>query len=165
MRSTLALLSDTHGFIPEALFEHIKGLPVLHAGDIGTRQVLERLQARGPVHAVRGNVDGSEFYDLPMTLCLELAGKRIALIHNAGWPQRPHPAALDLVRKQQAEVLVYGHTHVCMVARHEETLWINPGAAGNLGHHEERSAALLHIEEDGTLSLERILLGARFSTR
>ena len=33
---------------------------ILHAGDIGTPEVLERLRAIAPVHAVRGNNDRAD---------------------------------------------------------------------------------------------------------
>ena len=55
----VGIVSDTHGFfrsaLPEALAESDL---ILHAGDVGTPEILDRLEAIAPVRAVYGNVDG-----------------------------------------------------------------------------------------------------------
>ena len=54
----IGVVSDTHGLLrPEAL-AYLRGSDfVVHAGDIGTPEVLEALRAVAPVTAVRGNND------------------------------------------------------------------------------------------------------------
>jgi uncharacterized protein len=58
MRRTIGAISDTHGLLrPQALAALAGCDPIIHAGDVGSPDVLARLGALAPVHAVRGNVD------------------------------------------------------------------------------------------------------------
>ena len=54
----LGVISDTHGLLrPEAL-DALRGSElIIHAGDVGKPEILERLREIAPVVAVRGNVD------------------------------------------------------------------------------------------------------------
>jgi predicted phosphodiesterase len=50
--------SDTHGLLrPQALAALAGCDPIIHARDVGSPDVLAKLGALAPVHAVRGNVD------------------------------------------------------------------------------------------------------------
>jgi len=54
----VGLISDTHGLMrPEALAALAGCDAIVHAGDIGTPEVLEALGGLAPVTAVRGNND------------------------------------------------------------------------------------------------------------
>lgn len=161
VRHTVALISDTHGWLDPALVGAFSQAEViLHAGDIGSPEVLTELARWAPVVAVRGNIDGGQLHDLPLTEVLTVGRKRIALIHIAGSPQRPNQDARLLLSRDNPDVIVVGHSHMPLVARLGHTLWLNPGAAGRHGAHPQRFAALLHIE-GGKVSLDRIELGAR----
>lgn len=162
MTTTIGLVSDTHGWLHPALAEHFAGVAhIIHAGDVGDPAVLTALAAIAPTTTVRGNIDGGELRHLPLSVCVELGGKRIASLHIAGNPKRPRKEALALIREACPDVLVVGHSHIWVVGRVEGVLWLNPGAAGNHGFHEVRTAARLHIDDDGELRLERIVLGRR----
>jgi len=65
----IGLLSDTHGFLDDAIFRHFAGCDeIWHAGDFGTVEVLARLRAFKPVRGVHGNVDGAELrLEVPKT--------------------------------------------------------------------------------------------------
>ncbi len=54
----IGVISDTHGLLrPEAL-EALRGSEhIIHAGDVGSPEILEKLSTIAPVTAVRGNVD------------------------------------------------------------------------------------------------------------
>jgi uncharacterized protein len=161
-RRSVGLISDTHGFVPEALLKAFAGVEcIVHAGDLGRIEVLEALRAVAPVHAVRGNIDGGELRDLPEALTVEVGGKRISALHIAGAPRRPSSAATRVLTREQPDVFVCGHSHLWVVAEVLGVLWINPGAAGNQGIHTLRTAAILHLAEDGELGLDRVELGAR----
>ena len=56
-RTTLGVISDTHGLVrPEALAA-LRGCDALvHAGDVGKPEVLEELRRLAPLTAIRGNV-------------------------------------------------------------------------------------------------------------
>ena len=58
MMRTIGAISDTHGLLrPQALAALAGCDPIIQAGDVGSPDVLARLGALAPVHAVRGNVD------------------------------------------------------------------------------------------------------------
>ena len=121
----VGLISDTHGLLrPEAL-EALAGLEaIIHGGDIGGPEVLERLAALAPVHAVRGNNDqGSWARKLPVILMLPLAGVRILVVHDAKG-LRVAPGA------DRPQVVVSGHSHKPGVVEREGVLFVNPGSAG-----------------------------------
>ena len=55
----IGILSDTHGYWDDRYATHFAGCDeIWHAGDIGTDEVIERLNAIAPVRAVAGNIDG-----------------------------------------------------------------------------------------------------------
>ena len=59
---TIGVISDTHGLLrweAEAALARVDH--IIHAGDIGTPEILERLQRIAPVTAVRGNNDKGEW--------------------------------------------------------------------------------------------------------
>jgi Calcineurin-like phosphoesterase superfamily domain len=83
MMRTIGAISDTHGLLrPQAVAALAGCDPIIHAGDVGTPDVLARLGALAPVHAVRGNVDqGAWSANLPVTQRIEIDGFRIYVLH------------------------------------------------------------------------------------
>lgn len=170
----IGIISDTHGFFHPLLPEVFAGVDyILHAGDVGRASVIRELDAIAPTIAVRGNIDGEEFYYLEKLEHRILDGIRVALVHNAGDMIRP---AFDLhtrILNRPTDILISGHYHGYWCSQvdceHGKVLWLSPGAAGNSGHHLERTALLLTIapvqERTGDIrqdaKLEKIHLGAR----
>jgi putative phosphoesterase len=67
---------------------------------------------------------------------LNLAGKRLLLVHSTPWEPRgeyvhPHSAKLDRFAEADADIVLYGHTHCQVVKRIGSVLVINPGSAGD----------------------------------
>lgn len=67
---------------------------------------------------------------------LELAGKRLLLIHSTPWEPRgeyihPHSPRLSRFAEADADIVLYGHTHCQTVQRFGDVLVINPGSAGD----------------------------------
>src|SRR5213080_5006733 len=83
MMRTIGAISDTHGLLrPQALAALAGCDPIIHAGDVGSPDVLARLGVLAPVHAVRGNVDhGAWSANLPVTRRIEIDGFRIYVLH------------------------------------------------------------------------------------
>jgi putative phosphoesterase len=72
----------------------------------------------------------------PYRKYLELAGKRLLLVHSTPWEPRgeyihPHSAKLDRFAEADADIVLYGHTHCQVVKRVGSVLVINPGSAGD----------------------------------
>ena len=59
----IGVLSDTHGHLPKEVYEFFKDVDlIIHAGDIGSVDVLNELQAFKKTVAVYGNIDDFEKY-------------------------------------------------------------------------------------------------------
>lgn len=121
----IGLISDTHGLLrPEALTALAGVTEIIHAGDIGTPEILEGLRSVAPVHAVRGNNDRGPWTDeVPLRLLLTRGGLRIHVLHdvnelNANGEEGPF------------DVVIAGHSHKPGVAERGRILLVNPGSAG-----------------------------------
>ncbi len=130
----VAAISDTHlprgaRRLPEACVERLRAADlILHAGDLSTLEVLEELRALGPpVHAVYGNADGPAVRELlPKELIVEAGGARIGMAHVPG-PAAGHEERL-VRRFPGCDAVVYGHTHLPEVERHDGVWILNPGS-------------------------------------
>ncbi len=121
----IGVISDTHGLLrPEALAA-LKGSDyIIHAGDIGEPQILDKLAAIAPLTAVRGNVDHGEWAQkIPATNVLEIGEISIYVLHNL--------QELDL-KPEAAKfaAVVCGHSHVPKQELKNGVLYFNPGSAG-----------------------------------
>ena len=121
----LGIISDTHGLLrPEAIHALDGSELIIHAGDVGSEDVLERLREIAPIIAVRGNIDSAAWANqLQMTAVVELGGQRIWTLHDL--------ASLDAdpVRSGFGTV-VYGHSHRPARQTRNGVLYLNPGSAG-----------------------------------
>ncbi len=141
----IGLISDTHGRLRPEVFPALDGvLRILHAGDVGGAQILVELEAIAPVTAVYGNTDTFELRErLPRVARVEEAGRRIVVAHGDALGS-PTPAKLA-AEYPDADVIVYGHTHIPKVERVGRALVINPGAAGPARFHLKPSLAILTL--------------------
>ena len=65
---TVGVISDTHGLLRPEAVAVLRGSDLsVHAGDVGSAEVLEELRAVAPTFAVRGNVDGGAWSSLSAT--------------------------------------------------------------------------------------------------
>ena len=130
----VAVVSDTHlprgsRALPEACVERLRAAElVLHAGDIVSSAFLEELRRLGPpVRAVHGNMDEPALRaTLPVELVARAGDARIAMVHDPG-PAAGREARLA-ARFHGCDAVVYGHTHVPQVVRHEGVWILNPGS-------------------------------------
>jgi len=97
---------------------------ILHAGDVGTLEVLEQLRKIAPVTVVRGNVDrGAWAQAIPLHEVTQIEGASIFMLHIL--------AELDL--KPEAAgfaAVIYGHSHKPASEVRNGVLFFNPGSAG-----------------------------------
>ncbi len=124
-RRVIGLISDTHGLIrPEAL-EALQGVElIIHAGDIGKREVIDALQDIAPVLAIKGNNDiGSWAHRFPETKLVKSGNTRLFVIHNV------NELECDPVARRY-QVVVSGHSHKPSVSTRDGVLFVNPGSAG-----------------------------------
>src|SRR5262245_54807644 len=121
----VGVISDTHGLLrPEALAA-LKGADaIVHAGDIGSAEILDTLRRIAPVVAVRGNNDRDAWASsLPEIAKTEIGGIRIWIVHDLAELAEDPPRA-------GVAVVISGHSHQPRVERRAGLLFLNPGSAG-----------------------------------
>ena len=146
----IGVLSDTHGLLRPEVMDQLQGCSaILHGGDINKQEILDRLGEIAPVYVVRGNNDKEWAEYIPDTLMEEVCGLRIFMVHN----KKYIPG--DLV---DVDLVIYGHSH-----RYDEKVvdgirFLNPGSCGPRRFHQEITMAILHIREDKTYDIQKILI-------
>jgi putative phosphoesterase len=129
---------------------------ILHAGDVCTAEVLCELAEYAPVHAVLGNNDGPDVaqWGAPVTLQLELAGLKVAMIHDSG------PVAGRLRRMRAAfpavELVVFGHSHIPLDDSDARLRIFNPGSPTDRRRQPHGTLGVLDIA-DGELMEARLV--------
>ncbi len=143
----LGIISDTHKLLRPELSAALAGVDaILHAGDVGSREILDRLEALAPVYAVRGNADGDWAEDLPAILDFTLDGLRICMTHK----KKDLPRDLDAW-----DLAVVGHSHQFAQAELMHTLLLNPGSCGPRRFRQPVTMALAETSE-GQIQVTRI---------
>lgn len=122
---TIGVISDTHGMLRTTAENALKGVDaIIHAGDIGSLEVLKVLKKIAPVYAVRGNMDGGKFgYSLPPAQVVDIDGVLFYVLHDIALLDLD-PAAAGMA------VVIYGHSHNPDVHTKDGVIYLNPGSAG-----------------------------------
>ncbi len=146
----IGLLSDTHGYLHERLFEFFKDVDeIWHAGDIGSLETADRLAAFKPLKAVSGNIDGqdvSTVYPLNQRFFCEEVD--VWITHIGGYPGKYEPWVKIKLELQPPNIFISGHSHILKVIFDKKfnLLHINPGAAGYNGFHKKCTAVRFTID-------------------
>jgi len=138
----IGLISDTHGLLrPEALRALEGSDLIIHAGDVGDPEILEKLKSLAPVFAVRGNVDTAPWaLALPETEAIETDLATIYVLHDVH--------ALDLDPAAAGfNVVVSGHSHKPGGTERDGVLFLNPGSAGPRRFDLPVTVARLRLDE------------------
>lgn len=140
----IGVVSDTHSVLHPAVKTHFADVEhILHAGDIGDQNVIVQLESIAPVSAVTGNVDWGGPLDrsYPRVQFLHLAGCFIYMTHIG---DRPEQLARRLPTPRP-DVYIFGHSHIALIERRAEVLFLNPGSAGWPRFGRQPSVAILTI--------------------
>lgn len=134
----IGVISDTHGLVRQGAIDAFHGVDgVIHAGDVGQREVLDALRRLGPVTAVRGNMDREEWArDLRETEVFEIGPIRVYVLHDLNQLDLD-PAAAGF------RAVVSGHSHRASAKERKGVLFLNPGSAGPRRFNLPVSVALL----------------------
>jgi uncharacterized protein len=154
------VLSDTHAprrwhGCPPKVAEYLRDADlILHAGDVCTADVLDELSAYAPVRAVLGNNDGPDIvaWGAPVEDRFELDGFRVAMIHDAG-------AALGRTARMHrrfpdAELVVFGHSHIPLDQAGDGVRIFNPGSPTDRRRQPQGTIGILEIADGGLLSAQ-----------
>jgi putative phosphoesterase len=116
---------------------------ILHSGDVGGPGILDELRLIAPVKAVFGNTDPPGEPGLSQEIVFEINGIRVHVSHGH---EVGSPTPAKLAARYDADVVVFGHTHLPLVSRLGQQLFVNPGAAGPKRFNISPSVARLTID-------------------
>jgi putative phosphoesterase len=121
----VGILSDTHGLMRPEVLDALSGSNVIiHAGDVGGPEILEKLRAIAPVFAVRGNIDTPAWADtLPNAQTVLVGLHNFYVLHNI------LELPIDPVKAGIAAV-IFGHSHKSSIETRKGVVYVNPGSAG-----------------------------------
>jgi putative phosphoesterase len=160
----IAVIADTHmpkgrrALPGECVVRIREAEALIHAGDFSAASVLADLRELCPVVlGVHGNVDDAELRrELPEALEVEVGGRTLALVHDAG----PSKGRLGRLRARfpTADAVVFGHSHLPLHEEESGFQIFNPGSPTERRRAPRPSMGFLHSGPGG-LRFEHVCLG------
>lgn len=149
----IGIISDTHGLLREEVVNSLKGCDlIIHAGDIGKLELIDKLKNISNVEVVKGNCDKDiEHQFISEHKIINIKNKKIYLIHDIG------KINMDL-EKIGIDILIYGHSHKSKIFKENGVIYINPGSVGPRRFKLPISMCKLYIEEDININLDENII-------
>ncbi|MEO6452726.1 MAG: metallophosphoesterase family protein [Ginsengibacter sp.] len=147
----IGLLSDTHNFLDETIFEHFRYCDeIWHAGDFGSLEIAKKLvrdsSGKGSkaslLRGVYGNIDGPDIRSVyPETLRWKCEEVDVMMKHIGGYPPNYNASVKNELRLHRPGLFICGHSHILKIMFDNtlQCLHINPGAAGKQGWQKVRT--------------------------
>jgi len=138
----IGVVSDTHGMLRSEVMRILNGVDmIVHAGDIGSMDILKSLETVAPVTAVSGNVDGgiiAAFLNESETF--DFRGFKFHLLHDLSrLTIDPGTHGIHMV--------ISGHSHLPELRRENGVMYLNPGSAGPERPRKPISLARVTVRE------------------
>lgn len=154
----IGLISDTHGSFDKEYFNFFKNIDELwHAGDIGTHELADELEAFKPLRAVYGNIDDHIMRRrFPQHQRFEIEGFSVWITHIGGYPGKYAPPVKHNIYKTPPDIFIAGHSHILKIMPDKtlNLMHINPGAAGNNGFHKVKTVIRFTLDNKNISDLE-----------
>jgi len=175
----IGLISDTHHYLDENIFEHFAACDeVWHAGDFGGLELVHRLESRldnniptngqagrqTMLRGVYGNIDGQDIRkEFPEQLIFMCEGVKVMIRHIGGYPPKYNPETKKELLIHKPQLFISGHSHILKIMYDDKLncLHMNPGAAGKHGWHKVRTIIRFVIDGNEMKDAEVIELGKR----
>jgi len=161
----IGLISDTHGFLDEAVFTHFDQCDeIWHAGDFGSIELADKLRAFKPLRGVYGNIDGKDIRLVyPENLRFTCEAVDVWITHIGGYPGKYDIRVREEIYRNPPTLFISGHSHILKVMYDKKIncLHLNPGAAGKQGWQKVRTLLRFCISEEKIHTLEAIELATR----
>ena len=158
----IGLITDTHGLLDERVYKYFQNVDeIWHAGDWGSMEVVEKLQAFKPVRGVYGNIDGQEIRTIfPKHLRFMCEDVEVWLTHIGGYPGKYDANVKPDIFNNPPKLFVCGHSHILKVKYDKmlDLLHLNSGAAGKYGFHQVQTIIRFEIDGRNIQNLEVIEL-------
>ena len=146
----ILVLSDSHSalrFMRQCV-QSVKPDAVIHLGDhYDDGEVIAEEFPQIRIHQVPGNCDrGRCPINTHEILCYPIGGVKFFMTHgHRHMVKQGLYSLLADARANQAEIVVFGHTHSALCHQQEDGLWvINPGSCGSYGG----TAAVVETENE-----------------
>ena len=124
----IGVISDTHGVLHPAVADVFANVDaIIHAGDIGGAHILEALRKLAPLTSVDGNNDDATGEEILRT---KLGTLRVLLTHILPRPSKPAARVIASLRKEPADVVVFGHSHLPHNEVRDGVRYFNPASSG-----------------------------------
>ena len=160
----IGLISDTHSFLDEAVFNHFEKCDeVWHIGDFGSG-VQEKLKYFKLLKGVYGNIDEQDIRSIfPEQLVFMCEEVKVMIRHIGGYPPKYNPVTRKELALHKPQLFISGHSHILKVMYDDKIncLYMNPGAAGKQGWHKMRTIIRFVIDGSNIKNCEVIELGKR----
>jgi len=162
---TIGLISDTHGYLDDSVFKHFENCDeIWHAGDFGTLELADKLNAFKPLRGVYGNIDGQNIRSqYPEHLRFNCEELNVWITHIGGYPGKYSPGIREEIYSNPPGLFISGHSHILKVIFDKKIscLHLNPGAAGKQGWQKVRTLLRFCISEEKIHNLDVIELAKR----
>ena len=135
----IAIISDTHSLLRPEIEEILHGCDyILHAGDISSQEIYDRISKIAPSYFVRGNADKEWAEDIPVDLDIELDGYKFYMVHNIKHIKE---------NLSDADFVVYGHSHKYENRQDGEITYLNPGSCGPRRFTQPVTLMIMEIDD------------------
>ena len=159
------VISDTHSYIDDRIIKYGSEADyVIHAGDVGSFDVIEKLNSVSKLLFVYGNIDGNEIRSESNKFeFFKINDLKILLTHISGKTPKYNKETLIKIKEHNPNLLIAGHSHILKIQydKINKLIFLNPGAAGRHGFHLKRTMLRFEIKLNKIENLEIIELGSR----
>ena len=159
------VISDTHSYIDDRIIKYASEADyVIHAGDIGSFDVIRKLKSVSEVFFVYGNIDGNDIRSESNRFeFFKIDDLKILLTHISGKTPKYNKETLIKIKEHNPDLLIAGHSHILKIQydKINKLVFLNPGAAGRYGFHLKRTMLRFEIKLNKIENLEIIELGSR----
>lgn len=143
----IGIIADTHDVLKEEVIRILETCNIiLHAGDITTLAILDKLSAIATTIAVCGNNDAGLENKLPKYRDFYIGNYHFYMIHD-----------IKEYRGQRADFVISGHSHKYVIYQEANTLFINPGGCGKRRFSLPLSLCILTID-DTSYKIEKVTI-------
>jgi putative phosphoesterase len=158
----VAVISDSHaqriGELPPLLLDTLTKVDaVIHLGDYTSPELLNDLRKMGNFFGIIGNHDDSiGRKELKVIEVVELAGKRLGLIHGLFLPIARPKRMRAWLKKYDVDALLFGHNHLVTNRMMNGVFLFNPGTVTGQFPATQATFGLLTL--DGSITGEIVPL-------
>ena len=110
----VGIISDTHNYLSKKTIKYLSECDeIWHAGDIGTIDILNRLEKISYTRAVYGNIDGDLLRrEIKEYVVFKIKKIKVLMIHIAGRIESYNSKTRNLIKENKPDLLVCGHSHI-----------------------------------------------------